>query len=317
MFYNPDLHDDEIRLVLRETKDADPSKGHVPSYKFDIALLSGEAIGKCTLRVGHNDNTYFGGNIGYSIDEPYRGHRFAAKATKLLLALASMHGMDYLIITCDVSNVASSRTCLLAGGMFLCDAVLPESNDMYQRGLRTVKVYKFLVPSMRTLFVLDKKDYDTKGELRNRHSVRGIIIKDHRIAMVHLLSKGYFKFPGGGSEGTETQRETLVREVREESGLVVKPETIRSYGIVHRAQLDRRGYAFTQDNYYYLCDVEDQVQSQMLTEKEAEDQYTLEFVDPLVAIKVSRSAPVDQFVELSIQRETGVLEQLIAEGYFN
>ncbi len=317
MFYNPDLHDEEIRLILRETKEANPEKNHVPAYKFDIALPSGEVIGKCVLRVGHNDNTFYGGNIGYSIDEPYRGHRFAAKATKLLLSLAARHGMDYLIITCDVSNVASSRTCLLAGGMFLCDAELPETNDMYERGTRTVRVYKFLVPSMRTLFVLDKKDYDTKGELRNRHSVRGIIIKDHKIAMVHLLSKGYYKFPGGGSEGIETQRETLIREVREESGLVVKPETIKPYGLVHRAQLDKRGFAFTQDNYYYLCEVENEIQNQLLTETEAKDRYTLEFVDPLVAIEVSRSAPVNEFVQLSIQRETGVLETLMAEGYFN
>ncbi|MBR2281808.1 MAG: NUDIX domain-containing protein, partial [Spirochaetales bacterium] len=154
------------------------------------------------------------------------------------------------------------------------------------------------------------------AQIRNRHSVRGIIIRDHRIAMVHLLSRGYYKFPGGGSEGTETQKETLIREVLEESGLVVKPETIKPYGIVHRSQMDKNGLAFNQDNYYYLCEAEDSVQDQHLTESEAKDRYTLEFVDPDVAIRVSRSADVNEFVELSIQRETRVLESLIAEGYF-
>ncbi len=316
MFHNPDLHDDEIRLVLKETKEADPDKGHVPAYRFDIALLSGDVIGKCVLRVGHNDNTYYGGNIGYSIDEAYRGHHFAAKATKLLLSLAALHGMDYLIITCDVSNVASSRTCLLAGGMFLCDAELPETNDMYERGIRTVRVYKFLVPSMRTLFVLDKKDYDPKQEIRNRHSVRGIIIRDGRIAMVHLRKRGYYKYPGGGSENLEARTETLVREVREESGLVVRPETIRPYGMVHRVQHDEEGFTFCQDNYYYLCDVEDVVQSQILTPSEEEDRYVLEFVDPAEAIETSRKADVNEFTAVSVERETRVLECLMAEGYF-
>lgn len=72
---------------------------------------------------------------------------------------------------------------------------------------------------MRTLFTLDKKDYDENSPLFIRPSVRGIIIQAGRIAMVHSLKYDYYKFPGGGIEGEEEQLETLIREVKEEAGL--------------------------------------------------------------------------------------------------
>jgi len=143
MFYNPDLHDEEIRLVLKETKEADPSKGHVPAYKFEIVLLSGEIVGKCVLRIGHNDKLYVGGNIGYSIDEPYRGHRCAAKACQLAFKQARKHNLGYVIITCVPTNDASARTCELAGGNYLETIDIPEDNEMYAEGKRQVKVYRF------------------------------------------------------------------------------------------------------------------------------------------------------------------------------
>ena len=92
---------------------------------------------------GHNDKTYIGGNIGYGIDEPYRGHHYAAKACKLLFQQAKKHGLDYLIITCDPANVASYKTCEHAGGIFIETANIPEDNEMYAEGKRKVKIYRF------------------------------------------------------------------------------------------------------------------------------------------------------------------------------
>ena len=48
-----------------------------------------------------------------------------------------------MIITCDPTNTASSRTCELAGGEYLETADIPEDHDMYERGLRQVMVYRF------------------------------------------------------------------------------------------------------------------------------------------------------------------------------
>lgn len=56
--------------------------------------------------------------------------------------------------------------------------------------------------------------------------------KDDKIAMIHSLKYDYYKFPGGGIEAGEDKINVLIREVREETGLVVLTETIKAYGMV-------------------------------------------------------------------------------------
>ena len=317
-FKDIDLHDDELKLVLRETKEAIPERKHVPAYCFDIALLDGTVVGNCSLKIWHTPVIWFAGNIGYEVYEPYRGHRYASKACRLLYPLAIRHNLDYLIITCNVSNAASERSIQLAGGMFIAEQDVPEDYEQYRKGSKRVRIYKVLLHDMRKLFDLDKKDYDEKGPIHCRHSVRGIIIRDGKIAMDYVQKHGCYKFPGGGSEGDETKIETLVREVREEAGLVVKPETARPYGIVTRTQLSRIGDRYCQDNFYYLCDAEDRIVPQELTQSESESGYRLVFVDPYEAIRTSRASDYckNRFIGVQIERETRVLEKLIEEGYF-
>ena len=56
MFLNTDfLNDGEICLRLERTAEADPVKGWVPAYYFDICDMQGNAMGKCDLRIGHNE----------------------------------------------------------------------------------------------------------------------------------------------------------------------------------------------------------------------------------------------------------------------
>lgn len=144
MFFDvADLKTDEIYLKLTRTCEEQPEKRWLPAYYFDICLLDGTPIGKCDLRIGHNEKTYIGGNIGYEIDESYRGHHYAAKACGLLFQLAKKHGLEYLIITCDPSNAASYKTCERAGGKFIEITDIPEDNEMYAEGKRQVRIYRF------------------------------------------------------------------------------------------------------------------------------------------------------------------------------
>ncbi len=100
MFYDTsDLKTEEIFLRLNKTCGAVPEKQLIPAYYFDICLPDGTKIGYCDLRVGLNAKTYIGGNIGYGIDEEYRGHRYAAKACALLFRQVKKHGMEYLTVS--------------------------------------------------------------------------------------------------------------------------------------------------------------------------------------------------------------------------
>ena len=76
---------------------------------------------------------------------------------------------------------------------------------------------------MKRLFTLDLQNYDLEWPRFIRPSVRGIIMKNGKIALVHTGKFDYYRFPGGGIETGETKEEALIREVKEESGLVVIP----------------------------------------------------------------------------------------------
>lgn len=138
------LKTEEIQLVLERTNGADPEKNWLPAYHFDICDRNGNKMGHCDLRIGHNENVYYGGNIGYRVEPEYRGHHYSAKACRLLFELAKLHGLDYVIITCSHDNAASRAILEGLKGEFLETAELPEYNDMrIERGLTHVHVYKF------------------------------------------------------------------------------------------------------------------------------------------------------------------------------
>ena len=138
------LFSDGLRLVLDHTAEADPVRGWLPAYHFNICLPDGTRIGRCDLRIGHNRSLYYGGNIGYTVFPDYRGHHYAEKACRLLFKLAKMHDLDYLIITCRPDNLPSRRTCERLGGVLLEIAELPEDNNMRREdGYTHVCVFRY------------------------------------------------------------------------------------------------------------------------------------------------------------------------------
>ena len=172
---------------------------------------------------------------------------------------------------------------------------------------------------MKLLFEIDKKNYDNDGKAFIRPSARAIIIKDNKIYMVHSLVYDYYKFPGGGIEKDESTIDALIRETKEEAGLIVIKDSIKEYGYVHRVQkADEPSYSkFVQDNYYYICDVENKILEQQLDDYENFEKFTLEIVDPKIVININRNkehGPKDLDM---IEREAKVLELLIKDGYFN
>ena len=150
---------------------------------------------------------------------------------------------------------------------------------------------------MRQLFTIDLKDYNPDGTKFYRPSVRGIVLdKDHNVAMIYSKKYGLYKFPGGGMEGDETQLETLIREVKEETGMTVIPETVKEFGEALKIQAgdDTGGNTIhIQQNFYYTCNVEDEIGNQELDEDERDSEFVLKFVPIDEAIRVNAAFESD------------------------
>jgi len=145
MFYNTDfLKNDEIFLRLDNTVKGNPEKQLVDYYNLKICLSSdGTEVGLCNFRVGNTQRLFFGGNIGYEIYEPYRGHYYSGKACMLLFDLARKHNMSYMYITCNPDNIGSIKNCEYAGGTLVATVDLPTDTDMYEEGERHKCIYRF------------------------------------------------------------------------------------------------------------------------------------------------------------------------------
>ncbi len=172
---------------------------------------------------------------------------------------------------------------------------------------------------MRLLFELDLKDYADCTHSFIRNSARSIIIRDDKVAMIHSLKYDFYKFPGGGIEQGEDPLEAMIRETREEAGLIVRRETVKEYGFVHRIQKSTvdETECFIQDNFYYLCEAEPDAVPQDLDDYERDELYTLEYVDPVAAINKNRNIGETRYHELMFEREARVLELLMAEKIIN
>ncbi len=164
---------------------------------------------------------------------------------------------------------------------------------------------------MKELFRIDLKDYEEEYNIYKRPSARGIIIKNREIALVYSKKEKYYKFPGGGIKENEDMRSALIREVREEVGLIVIPDTIREFGSVMRRQ--KSNYSsdtiFEQENFYFFCQAENRSVEQELDDYEKEAEFCLRFVDIDDAIKTDRDYHSEDFFnEIMIKREMKVLQ---------
>jgi Acetyltransferases, including N-acetylases of ribosomal proteins len=145
----PTLSDGEIALVCIAKSPANPEMKYVPAYQFAVCK-AGEQIGEVNLRVGYAGgfnwhSLYYGGQVGYSINESHRGHGFAIRACRLLAPVAKFHGMEKLLITNNCTNIASRRVCEKLGARLLRVARLPEWHDLYKEGQRFINVFEWTV----------------------------------------------------------------------------------------------------------------------------------------------------------------------------
>lgn len=95
-------------LKLLSYENTNLPAGWKPYYIYEI-IVDDHEVGRIVLREGNNEERYFDGHIGYSIDKEYQGHHYSREACLLLFDIAREKGFEELIITCSPDNIASRK----------------------------------------------------------------------------------------------------------------------------------------------------------------------------------------------------------------
>jgi predicted acetyltransferase len=143
-FKNPGkLIDEDLELVLVKRHPVDPARKRSACYEFEMRKSHGTAkLGTIRLRIDSTAMLRLPGHLGFDVRPRYRGHRYAARSCRLLLPLALAHGLPSVRITCDPNNLASRRTCELAGGKYLETIRIPNDHEMYSKDARYLRRYR-------------------------------------------------------------------------------------------------------------------------------------------------------------------------------
>ena len=133
------LYDDEIYLRIEKCL-----PGDIPLYIMSIVRREdGMAVGQITLQVASPAEVYFGGHIGYRVDESSRGNNYALKACRIMFKQAIKHGIRQILITCNPDNIPSRRTLEKLGGYLREIVPLPTDHELYIRGDREKCIFLF------------------------------------------------------------------------------------------------------------------------------------------------------------------------------
>jgi len=163
---------------------------------------------------------------------------------------------------------------------------------------------------MKELFRMERQDYNPEGKVYTRPSARGIIARDGKILLNYIARYDCYEFPGGGLEPGETPEEALIREIAEETGRVVIPETVEEFGVVVKKQRDSMDPdgIFEQMNYYFFCEVTGETVPRKPDEHELLDGAEPVWVDSLYAPIRRNKKAFARVGEVCIDRERRVMD---------
>ncbi len=133
------LSDGEIDLKISGKYFGDEEM--LPFYYYDI-FQKDRFIGRISMRIGNNFHSYYNGNIGYEIEENFRGKNYALKACKLVLPIAKSHGMNEIFLTCEENNIPSYKTIEKLGGELVEITKPPKTYFAYRENMEKQRIYK-------------------------------------------------------------------------------------------------------------------------------------------------------------------------------
>ncbi|MBQ3796366.1 MAG: serine hydrolase [Butyrivibrio sp.] len=99
---------------------------------------------------------------------------------------------------------------------------------------------------MKTVEILGANRFETYTKMRK--GSRAIIVQDGNILLTHELNSGWWLLPGGGQEEGETPEDCVIREVEEETGVLVRP--LRKVLFMKEYYEE---YCYT--GYFFTCEV--------------------------------------------------------------
>ncbi len=147
-----------------------------------------------------------------------------------------------------------------------------------------------------------------------RTAIRGVVSRNGRLLMVYSPVNGDYKFPGGGTESNETHEQTLVREVKEETGEQIGGSLwligrVREYG----EAMQPGASVFMMDSYYYgTVAALNAKGAQKLDSYESDLKFTPQWVTVEEAIRTNESLLADpERAPRWTRRETWVLRWLL------
>ncbi|MBR6637299.1 MAG: NUDIX domain-containing protein [Lachnospiraceae bacterium] len=134
---------------------------------------------------------------------------------------------------------------------------------------------------MKILTIFDSKNYDNTTSVFEKYNPRAIIMRDGKLAMQRSRN-GIYKIPGGGREGDESFLDTLVREVSEETGLIVRASSVYELGEITEIRRDifDETVKYICHSLFYFCEIEDEQRELNLTASEKEKGFYVEWATP-------------------------------------
>lgn len=132
--------EDWIKHVMLGEQKLYLPKDKVPATQYLCITEDNIIIGMINIR--HELNDYlmkYGGHIGYSVHPDYRKQGYAKAQLGLALDECQQFDLKNVLITCNQSNLASSKTILAHGGVLENEIPEEGTNEIIRRYWITIK----------------------------------------------------------------------------------------------------------------------------------------------------------------------------------
>lgn len=188
---------------------------HISNTKFDniygeyaiVIKKSNQVIGHFAMNLKERDRSV---ELSYMLNSDYFGKSYGFECCQNVMNLLfEKHQINRVWADCDANN-SSSIKMLTKIGMTL-EGVLKQAR--YSKRFHTfydVAVYAIL-----------KEEFDNR-KMIDEKSCGAIVIEDNKVLLIKQKNNYAFGFPKGHGEPGETEQETAIREVKEETGVDIK-----------------------------------------------------------------------------------------------